>query len=506
MPNLIYGPEIFEHKLAQLYVGFFNRVPDEKGFRYHLDAVDNNAAFEWDSDGLQDRATQFSEAIQLYAKLAPPEGPNDVGYGDDNDINDNELLIRNIYKNVMNNANPDQAHVDFWLEWIANNNGASVHEDRGALMIKMINDFVSNDPSDPSFGLSAEQQAAYLDNVALFQNKVQAGVMAVDNNYNPSGSEQAIYDSGVAVAAFVTKEPDSIRTALDNPSTGTIVSLGNNELNIVVAGQSNGANFVDNSSIMHDDARYNSNEWVQFFDEDGNERPYSDQWKTQSTQNPGGPGGAGRDEDFVATGASGYYTGDTLGGSMMGRLGDKLISDGPYDKVTFDTQAVGGSAIATWADENSAVYSSFASAVRSNGTDAVLFIQGETDALINTSYADYYNHLKAFIDNLDDEGVKLDLFVAQTATYVNSFGNLQVRTNIANAQDQIVLDFSSGGRHFNTLANIEVHAGPNYDDNGAADRDQTGTTDLFHFDAGGAQTIANEWAVVIFPVDILETA
>ena len=47
MPNLTYGPEIFEHKLAQLYVGFFNRLPDEKGFRYHLDAVDNNSAFEW---------------------------------------------------------------------------------------------------------------------------------------------------------------------------------------------------------------------------------------------------------------------------------------------------------------------------------------------------------------------------------------------------------------------------------------------------------------------------
>lgn len=91
------------------------------------------------------------------------------------------------------------------------------------------------------------------------------------------------------------------------------------------------------------------------------------------------------------------------GGSVWTRLGDMLIDSGLYDKVIFIPIAVGGSAIERWATGD--CYEKLQQTLNTLDSQHVvlthiLWHQGETDNILNTSTAKYREYLAAVLQTL----------------------------------------------------------------------------------------------------------
>ncbi|MGI9251297.1 MAG: hypothetical protein ACR2PR_08875 [Pseudohongiellaceae bacterium] len=485
--NKTIGEDIFDAKLAGLYVAMFSRVPDTSGFNWHRDQA--NA---WDIDSIYGRGAQFSEAIQWYAQQG-----FDVGYGDTVAETENMTdFITSVYTNVFG-VTPPSGDVAWWLTQFNNESPGTAgsthwHETRGELVLKMVDDFQRNDYENSGFGLSSQQITDFQNAAAEFGNKVQASLITVDQNYNPTGNIEQILATTQAAIADVTHDVDTVRTELDDAN---IVTLGTDEMKIVVAGQSNAANFAAASSSSHEDNLYISSEWVQFVDDNGNERPYNDLWKSLNTADGAG-GGGGRDDDF---------SGAPAGGSMWGRVGDHIIQNGDADKVVFDTQAVGSSSVIDWGSTSSDEWLTFSSAI-SSSTDVVFFMQGETEAggasgngATLAEKATYKVHLQSFVDNLearaDTVGANLDLYIALDASYVNTSGLLVNDANIKAAQEEVIASFQSGGSNFDAGDNVTVHTGVDMSLFHATSLRNDG--DLIHLDAAGQASAADNWAGLV---------
>ncbi|MCB1802632.1 MAG: hypothetical protein KDH19_20005 [Geminicoccaceae bacterium] len=179
------------------------------------------------------------------------------------------------------------------------------------------------------------------------------------------------------------------RLMLECPAAGTDVAV------LLIAGQSNSAN--------HGETRHRPRQGVVNFN-----------WFD---------GRCYRAEDPLL-GATGY------GGSIFGRLADRLIESGAYRSVVLVPVGVNASLIERWApggDLNPRLHTAIAG-LRSRGLDPthVLWQQGEADAMQGTDYASYSARLGDLIDDMRARHVDAPVFVA-VASMCHNPGSQAVR-------------------------------------------------------------------------------
>lgn len=103
-------------KIEELYVAFFNRVPDANGLAYWIDQVAAGASIN-----------QVAETFYMAALNFPVE----TGY---NTAMSNSDFIKIVYKNVLGRTSVDQGGMDYW-----NNSLISGKETRASLVANILN-------------------------------------------------------------------------------------------------------------------------------------------------------------------------------------------------------------------------------------------------------------------------------------------------------------------------------------------------------------------------------
>lgn len=116
---------------------------------------------------------------------------------------------------------------------------------------------------------------------------------------------------------------------------------------------------------------------------------------------------------------------DNTGGSWLGRLGDKLIADGHFDRVIFIPVAVGGSSVVSWLppsgkDAEYPVVAFRRAAALGLTVTAVLWQQGESDNANGMGQVTYAANLAAVIAGVRAEGWNAPWLLAKSTWYVGS--------------------------------------------------------------------------------------
>lgn len=158
--------------IEELYIAYFNRIPDADGLSYWADQLK-------DGQSITQVGESFYGAAVQYASL--------TGYSADMS---NADFVRVVYKNVLgrsgSNAPPD-ADVNYWAEEIAGGRAT-----RGSLISTML-DSAHSFKGNATWGWVAD----------LLDNKVAvANYFAVDNGLNYNTAEDSI-SKGMAIAAAI---------------------------------------------------------------------------------------------------------------------------------------------------------------------------------------------------------------------------------------------------------------------------------------------------------------
>ena len=164
------------------------------------------------------------------------------------------------------------------------------------------------------------------------------------------------------------------------------------------------------------------------------------------------------------------------GGSVWTRLADRLIAEGLFDSVILVPAAIGGTEIARWTPDGE-LHPLILRAIedvqrRRLKFTHLLWHQGESDAVLFTSRADYRQRFLAMLASIREHGVDAPVFVA-TATRC---GQYPVNPDIQQAQRELV-DFTLG-----------ILPGPNTDL-----LDETFRYDTCHFSKEGLDAHALMW-------------
>lgn len=161
-------------------------------------------------------------------------------------------------------------------------------------------------------------------------------------------------------------------------------------------------------------------------------------------------------------------------GHMFGRLADKMITDGWFDRVIGAHAGVGGSAVADWATGGPLNHRLTVIAKRllslGRQPSAMLWQQGEGDH--GTSQANYTTRVQSVIDTLRSAGLTCPIFIAKT-----SYSAGATDSNVTAAQAAVV-NHGAG-----------VWAGADTDQFTSGSR----IADNVHFSDAGMDSVATEW-------------
>lgn len=158
------------HAVVELYVGFFNRVPDAEGLNYWLGQMNQGMTTAQVADAFYNAALQFSSLTGYTSTMT------------------NEDFVKVIYKNVLGRSTVDADGLAYWSGALAKGT-----ETRGSLLDSILN-------SAHTF----EGNATYGWVADLLDNKYEVGkVFAVDMGLTWNTSEQSI-TKGMEIAAAVT--------------------------------------------------------------------------------------------------------------------------------------------------------------------------------------------------------------------------------------------------------------------------------------------------------------
>ena len=156
--------------LEELYVGFFNRVPDADGLSYWIGQLAGGKNIGQIGDAFYNAAIQFSTLTGYSPGMS------------------NADFLAVVYKNVLGRSSVDQAGLDYWT-----NNLASGVATRGSLVASILTS-AHTFKGDASFGYVAD----------LLDNKLAvATVFAIGYGLSYNSSESSIVN-GMGIAAAVT--------------------------------------------------------------------------------------------------------------------------------------------------------------------------------------------------------------------------------------------------------------------------------------------------------------
>ncbi|GGC89797.1 DUF4214 domain-containing protein [Undibacterium terreum] len=164
--------------LIELYIAFFNRVPDADGLGYWIDQFNAGQSLIQIGNSFYQAAIQFSALTGYSANMSDAD------------------FVTVVYKNVLGRSTPDATGLAYWTKSLAS--GA---ETRGSL-VKSILTSAHTFKGDPTYGYVAD----------LLDNKVTvADKFAVDQGLNYNTPEASI-TNGMAIAAAVTPTSTSAAT------------------------------------------------------------------------------------------------------------------------------------------------------------------------------------------------------------------------------------------------------------------------------------------------------
>jgi Ca2+-binding RTX toxin-like protein len=167
------------HAVVELYVGFFNRVPDAEGLNFWLNQMDRGMSTAQVADAFYSSAQQFSSLTGYSSTMTDDD------------------FVRVIYKNVLGRSEVDAGGLAFWSHALADGTAT-----RGALLDSILNSahtFAGN----AQYGWVAD----------LLDNKYEVGkVFAVDMGLTFNTSAESI-TRGMQIAAAVT--PTDTHAALE---------------------------------------------------------------------------------------------------------------------------------------------------------------------------------------------------------------------------------------------------------------------------------------------------
>jgi hypothetical protein len=171
--------------IAELYVAYFNRIPDSEGMNYWLKQFKSGASIE-------------TIGKSFYAAAISPTFSALTGYSS---TMSNVDFIRTIYKNVLGRNEVDQGGLDYWSTALSKPEGTSGAETRGTLINTILN-AAHGFKNDATYGWVAN----LLDNKFTVANyfAIQQGI----SYFTPEEN----YQRGVAIAAAVT--PTDTATAI----------------------------------------------------------------------------------------------------------------------------------------------------------------------------------------------------------------------------------------------------------------------------------------------------
>lgn len=156
--------------VVELYVGFFNRVPDAEGLAYWLNQMNQGMTTEQVADAFYGAALQFSSVTGYSAAMT------------------NEDFVKVIYNNVLGRSSVDAEGLAYWSGALAQGT-----EMRGSLLEAILHSAHSFE-GDAQYGWVAD----------LLSNKFEVGkLFAVDMGLTFNSSEESI-SRGMEIAAAVT--------------------------------------------------------------------------------------------------------------------------------------------------------------------------------------------------------------------------------------------------------------------------------------------------------------
>lgn len=171
-------------------------------------------------------------------------------------------------------------------------------------------------------------------------------------------------------------------------------------------------------------------------------------------------------------------------GSVWSRLGDEFADN--YNYVTISSFGVGGSSIKSWTPEGSnheILLEAIADLKGSNIEPSyILWHQGETDVVFNTSTQDYYDRFLSIRNTIREHNITAPILVARATLCMERLTEANYR--ILDAQNKLINDFN------------DIKAGANTDLLGFETR-----YDKCHFNALGLMLHANGWKDAILEVE-----
>lgn len=173
--------------IAELYIAYFNRIPDAEGMEYWLNQYKNGVGIE-------------AIGKSFYAAAISPTFSTLTGYSSSMS---NADFIRTIYKNVLGRNEVDQGGLDYWGTALSKPEGSPGAETRGTLINSILSS-AHGFKNDATYGWVAN----LLDNKFTVANyfAIEQGI----SYYTPEEN----YQRGVAVAAAVTPSDTKAAIAL----------------------------------------------------------------------------------------------------------------------------------------------------------------------------------------------------------------------------------------------------------------------------------------------------
>lgn len=165
--------------LQELYVGFFNRIPEADGLKYWIEQLQSGTTMQSIADQFYDAGVQF-EIFQ-------------------NNMPESELITL-VYENVLGRSGssaPDSNEVSYWQNWLTQSGNS-----KGGMVLQMLEDSHNFFTNDPDVGWV----------IKLLNNKsAVANYVAVELGLSFNSAQQNI-SKGIEWANAIT--PDSYDNAI----------------------------------------------------------------------------------------------------------------------------------------------------------------------------------------------------------------------------------------------------------------------------------------------------
>ncbi len=158
------------HSVVELYLGFFNRVPDAQGLGYWVQQLNDGMTTAKMADWFYSSALQYSSLTGYSSAMT------------------NDQFVNVIYKNVLGRSTADAEGLAYWSKALTDGS-----QTRGSLLDSILNS---------AHTFEGDSQYGYV--AALLDNKYEVGkLFAVDLGLTFNSAEQSI-ERGMQIAAAVT--------------------------------------------------------------------------------------------------------------------------------------------------------------------------------------------------------------------------------------------------------------------------------------------------------------